>query len=66
MLSPRRAQVFRWLTEFLVLAGFACDASALSSAPHHALVNEYCLSCHNDRAKTAGPRARLGQHAGAG
>ena len=54
MLSPRRAQAFRWLTGFLVLAGFAYNASALSSAPHHALVNEYCLSCHNDRAKTAG------------
>ena len=25
-----------------------------ADAPHHALVNRYCLSCHNDRTRTAG------------
>src|SRR5262245_1447949 len=29
-------------------------AQAVAAAPHRALVNRYCLSCHSDRLKTGG------------
>lgn len=63
MLNPRRVWVSRWMTGFLAIGGFvsgaaaqqdASAASRLSTAPHHALVNQYCLGCHNSRLKTAG------------
>ena len=36
----------------LLLAGSVLSAQQLS--PQHALINQYCVTCHNERAKTAG------------
>ena len=68
MLNARRACVFHWMTGLLAVSGLIgtagaqqaprgggpSGASPASSAPHYALVDQYCLSCHNGRAKTAG------------
>ncbi len=63
MLNPRRVWLLRCMTGFLAAGGFVCTVGAQqesrggslpSAAPHHPLVNEYCLSCHNSFAKTAG------------
>ena len=36
----------------MLLAGLC--ASAAPASPQHALINQYCVTCHNERAKTAG------------
>ena len=65
MLNPPTAWMFRWTAAgVLALAGFVGTLGAQQSpngvsvptddAPHHALVNQYCLSCHNSRTQTAG------------
>src|SRR6202451_4222046 len=36
----------------VVLSG--CCAWAQQTSPQHALINQYCVTCHNERAKTAG------------
>jgi len=36
----------------LLLAGSVLSAQQVS--PQHALINQYCVTCHNERAKTAG------------
>src|SRR5580692_12086436 len=41
----------------LALTGFAISAVAATAAtdnPAHELVNKYCVSCHNQKLKTAG------------
>ena len=61
MLNPRRVGVVVLMA--LLGAGNATTVAAQESAagavvavdvPHHVLVNRYCLSCHNDRTRTAG------------
>ena len=63
MWNPRRVWLLRCMTGFLAAGGFVCIVGAQqesrggslpSAAPHHTLVNEYCLSCHNSITKTAG------------
>ena len=63
MLNHRRVWVFRWTAAgMLAVGGFvgtlgaqqASSAAPAEEAPHNALVNTYCLSCHNSRTKTAG------------
>ena len=64
MLNHRRTRMFRWTASgVLVLAGFVSNlgaqpatsgAAQTPTASHRTLVNDYCLSCHNSRAKTAG------------
>ena len=59
-----RRRVFHWTTTAVwVLVVSVCTVGAQqasSSAPvaptatHNTLVNDYCLSCHNDRTQTAG------------
>jgi len=42
---------------YLALAGFALSAVAANAAtdnPARELVNKYCVSCHNEKLKTAG------------
>src|SRR5208282_4001609 len=36
----------------LLLAGSVLSAQSVS--PQHALINQYCVTCHNEKAKTAG------------
>ena len=65
MLNPRRSRTFHWtVAGVLVLAGFVGTPSAqqppsqastpAADAPHTALINQYCVSCHNTRTQTAG------------
>ena len=81
MLSPAKG-MFRWTAVgVLAVGGFvstpgaqqpASGAAPPAEAPHHALVNTYCLSCHNNKTKTAGlaldtiNRDELGQLGGLG
>ena len=65
MLNPRRVSIVGVITAGMLGAGSlaapveaqqssAAAAPVPSDAPHHALVNRYCLACHNGRTKTAG------------
>jgi hypothetical protein len=36
------------------IAGTAAHAQSVAPAPQSALLNKYCVTCHNDRAKTGG------------
>ena len=64
MLNPRGAWFRRTAAGVLALAGVVGTLGAeqgrsgapapAGEAPHNALVNTYCLSCHNNRTKTAG------------
>jgi hypothetical protein len=49
-LQHRAASIFRW-TACLVLAGGFLEAS---TAPLRAILDRYCLTCHNERLKTGG------------
>src|SRR5215468_12491810 len=40
-------------TVLLILAGVQADAQQPSAAQHRALVNQYCVTCHNEKLKTA-------------
>ena len=42
----------RLLTSGLILA-WSC-AYGQQPSPQHALINQYCVTCHNEKAKTAG------------
>jgi hypothetical protein len=44
----------RFATRFPAFAAFACSCLAQSPAEHAALVNKYCVTCHNDKARTGG------------
>ena len=61
MLNPRRVGIAGVIMAGALGAGSLAapveaqqPAAAPGAAPHHALVNRYCLSCHNDRTRTAG------------
>ena len=62
MLNPRRVGIVVTLMGLLGAGSLAAPVQAqepaaavvAADAPHHALVNRYCLSCHNDRTRTAG------------
>ena len=62
MLNPRRVGIVVMLIGLLgagslvapVEAQGPAPATVAADAPHHSLVNRYCLSCHNDRTRTAG------------
>jgi hypothetical protein len=44
-----------WIASSLLLAGAALlHADSAPISPQHALINQYCVVCHNDKAKTAG------------
>jgi hypothetical protein len=61
--SRRRLLLVGWITAASAVAGFgsvgshaqspAVDAAA-SAAPSKAVVDQYCVTCHNERLKTAG------------
>jgi len=49
----KRSALAAWLAvSGLLLAGLRLSAQQVS--PQHALINQYCVTCHNERAKTAG------------
>ena len=59
MHNSRRAWIFRRRVALFVVGGFICwlgaqQASTDAPAPHRALINEYCVFCHNDSLKKAG------------
>ena len=64
MPTRERRRMFRWAAAAVLAVGFvgtpgAQQGRGLSSAPsaeepHRALVNTYCLSCHNNKAKAGG------------
>ena len=43
-----------WLAGFLPLMWAATGASQTSLETERALVNQYCVGCHNEKAKTGG------------
>ena len=62
MLNPRRVGIVVMFIGLLGAGSLAAPveaqefatAAVAADAPHHSLVNRYCLSCHNDRTRTAG------------
>ena len=58
MLDHRTAWVFWCLAGWLAVSSFVCTLAQHQATdapvPRRALVNTYCLSCHNDSLKTAG------------
>jgi mono/diheme cytochrome c family protein len=51
--------VLSWVAIALVCAGYLhaqepSDATGVPPSPHRALLNRYCVTCHNERLKTAG------------
>jgi len=62
VLGHRRAWVFCGLASLLAAGGYVCTLAAQqpavgNSAPlpaHRNLIDQYCVSCHNDSLKTAG------------
>lgn len=57
MMKGSATQVCRWLTLVFMVGGCgALDAQQQTPAgsPQRALVNQYCISCHNAKAKTGG------------
>ena len=63
MLNERRAWVCRWVTasgllfsSFVVVLGAQQGSAAVRPAesPYRAVVDTYCVACHNTRTKTAG------------
>ena len=65
MLNHRRSRMFRCSASgaLVIAAGFMSNlgaqpatsgAAQTPAASHRTLVNDYCLSCHNGRAQTAG------------
>ncbi len=59
MLSHRGVWTFRWLAGLFVAGGFVCTLEAQQQstgapAPLRAVINQYCVLCHNDSLKTAG------------
>ena len=63
MRKPPQPWTCRWAICLLAVGGLASGVGAEAkpttvstdtSAPHHALVNQYCLACHNDRLQTGG------------
>ena len=50
-------RVLCWLVGIVVLVagnGLAAAQSAVSASPERTAINQYCVSCHNDRSKTGG------------
>jgi hypothetical protein len=44
-----------WIASGLMAAGAGLlSAQSPSVSPQHALINQYCVTCHNEKAKTAG------------
>jgi hypothetical protein len=63
MPNQGKYSVFRWTAAGILAVGFVGalgarqrlePASTASDAPHRALVNTYCLSCHNNKVKAGG------------
>src|SRR5260221_4880378 len=60
--NPRRVAILAGLAGLLVAGGFRFTLEAqqppagrsLTAAPHLALVDEYCVLCHDDVSKAAG------------
>ena len=51
----RRPRVLMlWLLAGLLLLPAGSSARAAPPSPQHALINQYCVTCHNEKAKTAG------------
>jgi mono/diheme cytochrome c family protein len=56
--SPARS-IAPWLSLLLVTGGFGTlrgqqQQPARAASPQRALINQYCVGCHNDKAKTGG------------
>ena len=53
----RTPRVHTWLAGLLAASGFLCTLEGQQpsppTAPHRLLVDQYCISCHNDSLKTA-------------
>ena len=59
MYNRRTSWILGRLEALFVIGCFICtlaaqQPSAIASAPHRSLVNQYCVSCHNDSLKKAG------------
>ena len=56
-ISDRTPRLHAWLAGLLATGGFLCTVEAQQPAaprdPHRLLVDQYCISCHNDSLKTA-------------
>ncbi len=70
--SPGFALAIGWIA-LLHAAPAVAQKSSQQVSPQHALINQYCVTCHNEKAKTAGlmldrlapdlDRANVGSHA---
>ena len=56
-ISDRTPRLHTWLAGLLATGGLLCTVEAQQpaapGAPHRLLVEQYCISCHNDTLKTA-------------
>ncbi len=53
MVNSLQRHICSLLVGLWVISGFTATLEAQQQAPHQSLVNQYCISCHNDRLKTA-------------
>src|SRR5437879_5685634 len=62
MLKSSARSISPWLTVLLIAGGFLvlsaqqqpADERSPGAAPQRALINQYCVGCHNDKLKTGG------------
>src|SRR6478672_2790336 len=55
MINHRALCVSRWMAVSLSgLAALSIGSPQASTTPQRVVIDKYCISCHNDRVKTAG------------